>query len=441
MSTRHSFLSTAGLLRAPSSASAVSSHYAPSVAPERQNSRAQSRRRGPIATTIPTRAGVIPLGPTFIIIIAIIFSAVFISSISFAFIGAEEEPAFRDLLNDVANNDPGIVLIGENVDIDVDEPSVTIRWSIVGCGSAFMLSGSEGLHGSSSCGIPSIPLSIFVDGDQNPAATYDPMRIPFISSSGQRQSIQNLYQFDSDHVLDVHEARLYPFDVYHLTSTIHISNTETKAPVVISRLPTISQTSSFFVSTTDESSFLNSTSSSSDDPVQQVSRNLEMKIVRPPEARAFALLLFAANWMIAHASVAYLALAWKMDDVEKIIKYLILIAFTLLAIPQVRSAMPDAPGFDGVLIDSIGFFPQMLMSGFSFIAVTSLIGQRELRELYARDDAEKANAEPQKEAPAPISHGLRRLRLAGSSSSIDFRHMRGFSRNFSRPEPPTPIAE
>ena len=56
-----------------------------------------------------------------------------------------------------------IVLVGENVDIDVDEPSITIRWSILGCGASFVLSGSEGVHGSSACGIPSLALNVFVD--------------------------------------------------------------------------------------------------------------------------------------------------------------------------------------------------------------------------------------------------------------------------------------
>ena len=49
--------------------------------------------------------------------------------------------------------------------------------------------------------------------------------------------------------------------------------------------------------------------------------------------------------------------------------------------------------------------------------------------------------EKPKEAPAPLSHGLRRLRLAGSRASIDFRHIRSFSRNFTRIDPPSPVVE
>lgn len=168
-------------------------------------------------------------------------------------------------------------------------------------------------------------------------------------------SIQNLFQFDSDHVLDVHLSRLYPFDTYELTSTIHILDKD-KNPVNLARLPIITQTPSFIVSTTDVASFMNSTSS--DDAVKQGGRNLEMKVVRPGEARAFALLLFAINWMLAHATVAYMVLAWKSEDTERVLKYLAFVAITMVLIPQIRKAMPDAPGLDGVLIGQ-SFLPSL----------------------------------------------------------------------------------
>lgn len=86
----------------------------------------------------------------------------------------------------------------------------------------------------------------------------------------------------------------------------------------------------------------------------------------------------------------------------------------------------------------------MLLSGFCLVAVLATIAQR---ELSVSAEIEAANEkEPKKEAPAPLSQGLRRLRLAGSSSSIDFRHARALSmsRNFMRTpyvEPPSPVPE
>ena len=53
-------------------------------------------------------AGVIPLGPAFIVGIAIIMSLFFIGALSFAFVGGEDVPVFREILDDLANNDPGV---------------------------------------------------------------------------------------------------------------------------------------------------------------------------------------------------------------------------------------------------------------------------------------------------------------------------------------------
>jgi hypothetical protein len=98
-----------------------------------------------------------------------------------------------------------IVLLGENVDIDVDEPSVGIRWSILACGKDYVLPGSMGVHGSEVCGLPAFPMLIFVDGcvssflegskcidvkdcrDTEPTASYNPAGIPFDRKKGERR--------------------------------------------------------------------------------------------------------------------------------------------------------------------------------------------------------------------------------------------------------------
>lgn len=53
--------------------------------------------------------------------------------------------------------------MGESVDVDVDEPSLTIRWSILACGDDVILPGSAGSHGSALCGLPAKALYIYVD--------------------------------------------------------------------------------------------------------------------------------------------------------------------------------------------------------------------------------------------------------------------------------------
>ena len=47
------------------------------------------------------------------------------------------------------------------MDVDVDEPALTIRWTIGACGADFVLPDAPRLHGVSGCGIPAMPLDIY----------------------------------------------------------------------------------------------------------------------------------------------------------------------------------------------------------------------------------------------------------------------------------------
>ena len=109
MSTRHSFLSTTGLIRAPSNASTL-----PHVKSTKHAQKSGTKPKTPSrAKTVlsRTKAGILPLGTRFIVGMAILFSLFFIFSLSCAFIGTEEdEPPFKDLLDNVAANDPGVSL-------------------------------------------------------------------------------------------------------------------------------------------------------------------------------------------------------------------------------------------------------------------------------------------------------------------------------------------
>ncbi|KAF7792627.1 hypothetical protein EIP86_003724 [Pleurotus ostreatoroseus] len=366
MSSRHSFLSTTSLLRSPSAAS-----LAPSIPATPSSTRlgriVRGHKRTPndsnpveVPNTQPRRLcgdnGIIPLGPMFVVGIAIVISLCFIGAISFAFIGAEDELIFRDVLNELA-----LVFIGDNVDVDIDEPAVTVRWSILACGTNFTLPGSEGTHGNG-------------------------------------------------------------------TLRVVDSNNES-IPVI--RLLTVTDTSSFIISSSDSASYVMQS-----DATQLASRNIEMGIVRPGEARFFALMLFGINWMLAHATVAYVALAWKSDGTERVVKYLVFCIVTMLVIPQVRNAMPDAPGLDGILIDQIGFFSQMLLTSIAVILLIAMLARRELASFEAAEPVRDFV----KERPAPISKGLHKLRT-GSSTSVDFRHIRNLSRTLSGRVPPSPIQE
>ncbi|KAF9475653.1 hypothetical protein BDN70DRAFT_813717 [Pholiota conissans] len=315
---------------------------------------------------------VVPLRGSTIVTLAILSSLLFIICITFTFIGADaDEPLFRQTLNDVAETSPGVVLIGESVDVDIDEPSVTIRWSIVACGEDFMLPGSAGVHGTQLCGLPDSAMYLYVDSDVTPSATYDPSQIPFNKDSGHRRSIQNLVQFDSDHVLDVHEDRLYPFDTYMLSSSIRAMSFDNQT-IPIRKLATINITSSFDINTIDLESFLTPTNGSN-----EASRDIDMYISRPNEARFFALLLFIISWILTHVTVGHVLIARRLHGLRALLPHLVSCGAILIAIPQLRNSMPDAPGLDGVLIDCIGYFPQMVIVSISTISLLLILVVRE----------------------------------------------------------------
>lgn len=332
--------------------------------------------------------GVIPIRPITLLVLALLLSTLFTVAISFSFLGYEaDEPYFMQTLNNVAETNPGIVLLGENVDVDVDEPSIGIRWSILGCGNGYLLEGSAGLHGSDLCGLPSFYIEIYVDSSIEPTAIYDPSHLPFVSQSGRRRDIQNLVQFDSDHTLDVHLDQLYPFDNYVLTSTLRaVSASNTTIP--IQKLATIDQVSSFVIESVDMETYeVVSSSSSSQIPT----RDIDLYVSRPIQARMITLLLFALSWFLTHATLISVYLARKRStsqvprSAKPILKHLGGSLMVLLVIPQLRNAMPDAPGYDGVLIDCIGFFPQMILSGLSVLILLLLMILRELEGMQDED--------------------------------------------------------
>ncbi|KAH7885041.1 hypothetical protein F5I97DRAFT_1810227 [Phlebopus sp. FC_14] len=326
-------------------------------------------RRGPTPNRVAT-GGIIRMSNITLLIFAFIFSLLFIVALSCSFFGADEdEPYFKSILNEVAQSSPGIVLLGENVDVDVDEPSVTISWMMVGCGDGYVLDDSYGIHDSSSCGLPSMSLQIYVDSSSEPAATYDPSQLPIVRQTGRRNK-QDLVQFDSDHPLDSHEERLYPFDTYGLSSTLRAVDASNNT-VPIRRLATIDQVAKFLVASIDVDSYEGTSNG------QLSSRDIYLRIRRPWQARVFALLLFGLSWMLTHITFGQVFLARKHKGVKPIILHLVSAFAVVLAIPQLRMAMPDGPDLD----DCVGYFPQMILSTFSVLILLLLIILREFNDM------------------------------------------------------------
>jgi hypothetical protein len=157
-----------------------------------------------------------------------------------------------------------------------------------------------------------------------------------------RYSIQNLVQFDSDHVLDVHRARLYPFDTYLLTTTLRAVNLANQT-IPVQKIAAIDQTSNFFIDASDLDSF-----GALADGTLSPSRDVDFHVSRPGQARAFALLLFAVSWALTHLSIGHVILDWYTDVGKSLLVKHLVFAFAILVMhPQLRNSMPDAPGYDG----------------------------------------------------------------------------------------------
>lgn len=355
------------------------------------------------------------MGVTTIIGFGITLSLFFIMAMCFAFLGEEGDvPFFKNALADVAQNSPGIVLLGESVDVDVDEPSITIRWSIHGCGDEFVLPNSSGIGGSSACGLPVMALSIFVDSNVAPVMQYDPNQLPFVLSTGQRRSVQNLVQFDSNHVLDAHQAHLYPFDTYLLATSLRAVS-PLNASVPIQKVILIDQTANFLFATTDIESY-NTLANGTQIPT----RDLDLRMKRPAQARAFAMMLFGISWMLAHMTLGLVVIIWYSEQSNStVLKFLALSFGALVAIPQFRNAMPDAPGFDGSLIDYIGFFPQMIFSGLSMVVLLVILISREF-DLGSQDTTSDTRpALPPSPLPSYKGKGYHKMAKSPAISSVN----------------------
>lgn len=150
-----------------------------------------------------------------------------------------------------------------------------------------------------------------------------------------------MVQFDSDHVLDVHNARLYPFDTYFLTSTLRAVGFSNES-IPIQKLATVDVMSSFDIGTADVESF-----SRPADGTILPSRDIDMYVARPGSARFFTLLLFTVSWVLTHVTVGHVILARRISGMKPLFKHLISSGAILISLPQLRNSMPDAPGLDG----------------------------------------------------------------------------------------------
>lgn len=148
--------------------------------PSKMSNNYRSRATNP---KIRGHLGIEPPDRTLLVGLSLLFSILFITCVSLSFVGARRDLlVFRGPLDSLTAEGGvsldltyfgfkllieyfffQIVLIAENVDVDVDEPAVTISWTIVACGDSFALKDTYGVLGSKLCGIPAMPVNVFAN--------------------------------------------------------------------------------------------------------------------------------------------------------------------------------------------------------------------------------------------------------------------------------------
>ncbi|KAH6912706.1 hypothetical protein BKA70DRAFT_772704 [Coprinopsis sp. MPI-PUGE-AT-0042] len=337
----------------------------------------------PLTTGGPGRRTRIAGRGSTVIALSTLASLIFIFTIAIVLVGrtAESLSYLTSALGDAARFSPGIVLVGDEVNVDIDERSVAIRWSLLACGNSFVLLGSKGMLGAATCGLPASPFDVFADSDMEPSIKYDPKSVPFDDATGRRKRPEAAFQFKTSHLLDTHEARQYPFDTYHLGMELRASNANTSLP--ISRVFIVDVARNFHVESRDLRSYLDV------DGFKFATQHVDVTFKRPASTRLFTLLLFMIGWLLAHINVGQVIMARKSTGTQSLVICLAISGGTIMVVPQLRNSMPGAPGSDNILIDCIGFFPQMAVTGLCLVALLLLLAVREWDYISASQHIEE----------------------------------------------------
>jgi hypothetical protein len=112
--------------------------------------------------------------------------------------------------------------------------------------------------------------------------------------------------------------------------------------VPIQRLTTIDITSSFDIETHDTQTYLNGIVDET-----HLSRAMSLRVSRPGVLRGVTMSLFALGWVMTHVTIGLVFLVRRSHNAKRNYKLLIFAGAKLVAIPQLRQTMPDAPGLDG----------------------------------------------------------------------------------------------
>jgi hypothetical protein len=150
-----------------------------------------------------------------------------------------------------------------------------------------------------------------------------------------------LVSFETDFVLDVRKAFLYPFDSYSLASTFSAKSANNET-IPVRRIFSNDQAMGFDIETQDMDNFRTAADGS-----KEPARGFDMHIRRPTEVKIVTVIMFALSWMITHVAIGQAILCRRIKETKPILVHLFATGVILFMLPQLRNSMPDAPGFDG----------------------------------------------------------------------------------------------
>ncbi|KZT42653.1 hypothetical protein SISSUDRAFT_1041269 [Sistotremastrum suecicum HHB10207 ss-3] len=304
-----------------------------------------------------------PLGRRPAIIVASILSLLSTTILSLS-IGSHSQPAEIPLfLQQISSDFSGVFIIGESIDADVEEPSITVTWALLGCGQDFVWNNATILTTGASCGMLAMKAAVFVDGSEEPVIQYDPMKFSVDSTTNLTNFLPSLFHFETEHVPNTKNAVLYPFDSYTTSTSFQLREPDSGSVIPINKISLINSTTGNLL----DVSFVDIPTISTTNGVQGPSRDVRLELTRSSGAIAYALLYFIVNWTLTHLAICLAVLSWADKGVDTPVKVLVLVFAAVVAIPHLRSSMPDAPDTQGDLTDNIGFFPQMVLVGICII--------------------------------------------------------------------------
>ncbi|PPQ91792.1 hypothetical protein CVT25_000437 [Psilocybe cyanescens] len=224
----------------------------------------------------------------------------------------------------------GIFFLGHIFSIDIPGRTFDVLWIVGACGSLLLQSSETYDLGRAACGLPNIPLSIYIN---------------------------NTIGFKMTHSIDIATAQLgekrifdqlfwYPFDFYHSSSNFYALNANDNTSLPIVRAVFADPVNNFAPQSieAETQAVINGT--------LVISRETFVGLQRTVNAKLYTFLLFVVNWALT-LLVAYITMLVHVG--EKLGEGIIVLPLTIiLTMPTIRGLFVENPSFGAHFLLPLG---------------------------------------------------------------------------------------